>query len=345
MAIRFPDPLNAGDRIAITAPSMGVPDVLHPRLDLAIQAIKQQGYEVIEGQCLRSVHKNKSAEREMRALELTHFLSQPEIKAVMPPWGGELAMELLELIDFELLATHKPKWFSGYSDLSTLHFPLTTLAGWATLHGPNLMELGAKQLDETTAKIWHVLIAERGAEITQYFSLAYQAEGEDWQTVPEAGFHLTQPTEWKRLDGKAASVRLEGRLIGGCLDTLSRLAGTRFGNLPQFCQQNKTDGVILYIENVEMRPCELTRALVSLRMQGWFNHISGLLIGRSAAPDVSEPSRQNYLDALMSALDHLSIPVIYDVDIGHVPPQMSLINGAMTTVIFEGKGGTVTQHI
>lgn len=345
MTIRFPNPLNTGDLIAITAPSMGVPTELHPRLDLAIQAIKQQGYEVIEGQCLREVYKNKSAERSARAQELMTYLSQPEIKAVMPPWGGELAMELLELIDFDRLATRKPKWFSGYSDLSTLHFPLTTLAGWATLHGPNLMELGAKQLDETTAKIWQVLKAESGGEITQYSSLAYQAEGKDWKTAPEAGFQLTQPTEWKRLDGETASVSVKGRLIGGCLDTLSRLAGTRFGNLPQFCEQNKTDGVILYIENVEMRPCELTRALVSLRMQGWFNNISGLLIGRSAAPNANEPSRQNYLDALTSALGHLTIPVIYDVDIGHVPPQLSLINGALTTVLFEGKGGRVTQHI
>lgn len=86
----------------------------------------------------------------------------------MPPWGGDLAIELLELIDFEKLKAVEPKWFSGFSDLTTLHFPLTILSGWATAHGPNLMELGARVLDETTGRIWTVLESERGSTVTQW---------------------------------------------------------------------------------------------------------------------------------------------------------------------------------
>lgn len=345
MDIRFPAELAPGDSIAITAPSSGVPVALHARLDLAINALKNRGFNVVEGKCLRSEHKNKSAIRTLRSEELTAFLINPEIKAIMPPWGGELAIELLELIDFEQLAQITPKWLVGFSDLSTLHLPLTTISGWATVHGPNLMELGSKILDATTQGIWPVLESERGAVIKQHSSAAYQIAGKDWRAEPDTGFNLTRKTQWKRLDGRVSPISFKGRLIGGCLETISRLAGTRFGNIPQFCDRHKSEGVILYFENSEMQPCELTRALVSLRMHGWFNGVAGILIGRSAAPEVTDPELHHYLDALDASLGHLAVPVLYDVDIGHVPPQLSLVNGALATIDFYEHGGAVSQQL
>ncbi|SDB89571.1 LD-carboxypeptidase [Acinetobacter boissieri] len=127
MNIRFPPPLVEGDLIAITAPSMGVPNHFHARLDYVIKHLKAKGFRVIEGHCLRSVHKNASDNRLARAKELNGFLLNSEVKAIMPPWGGELAMDILELIDFKQLSTCEPKWFCGYSDLSTLHMLLPRL--------------------------------------------------------------------------------------------------------------------------------------------------------------------------------------------------------------------------
>ncbi|CAI0822386.1 L,D-carboxypeptidase A [Serratia rubidaea] len=344
MGLRFPPKLVQGDLIAITAPSSGVPAALHPRLDFAIAALKQRGFSVVEGECLRKQFKNKSAGRRERAQELMSFLTDPAVKAVMPPWGGELAMELLELLDFKLLAKNEPKWFMGFSDLSTLHFPLTTLAGWATLHGPNLMDLGAKTLDPTTQAIWRIMESERGTVVTQRSSNAFQLAENGWGEATDKGFNLTQPTRWKCLDEQLTSVSFRGRLLGGCLETISRLAGTKFGNFPLFCRQYRDDGVILYFENAEMAPCELTRTLYSLRIHGWFDAVSGILIGRSAAPVVTNPEQQNYFDAICSALGQLTIPVLYDVDIGHMPPQLSLVNGAVATVMFTERGGSLLQQ-
>lgn len=345
MSVRFPPKLVAGDLIAVTAPSSGVPQHLHPRLELAIANLKKKGFRVREGRCLRSQHKNQSACKVSRADELMSYLIDPEVKAVMPPWGGDLAMELLELIDFNLLAESEPKWFVGFSDLSTLHFPLTTLSGWATLHGPNLMDLGAQALDSTTQAVWDILGSARGTVIKQHSSKAFQTDENQWGTATHAGFNLTQKTQWKHLDGVTSSASFSGCLIGGCLEIISRLAGTRFGNLPLFKAQNSGEGVILYFENVEMAPCELTRALFSLRLQGWFNNLSGILIGRSAVPDVSDPTKHNYMDALRAALGDIAVPVLYDVDIGHIPPQLSLVNGASATVLFTENGSSVTQQL
>lgn len=176
MSILFPPVLAPGDVIGVTAPSSGVLEHLHPRLELAIKNLKKRGYQVREGRCLRSQHKNKSATKFSRVEELMSYLTDPDIKAVMPPWGGDLAMELLDLIDFDLLSRSKPKWFVGFSDLSTLHFPLTTISGWATLHGPNLMDLGAQKLDATTQAVWEILESNRGTVIKQYSSTAFQAD-------------------------------------------------------------------------------------------------------------------------------------------------------------------------
>lgn len=344
MDVRFPPPLAAGDLIAITAPSSGVADALHPRLDLAIAALKNRGFRVIEGQCLRGEYKNRSAPKALRAKELNEYLFNPDIKAIMPPWGGELAMELLELIDFSALSTVTPKWFTGYSDLTTLQLPLTLISGWATLHGPNLMELGAKTLDSTTQKVWSMLEKPAGDEIEQIASCRYQLTGADWEKDPSAGFNLTEKTRWKRLDGSSEPLQFRGRLIGGCLEIVSRLTATPFGDIGKFCQQHRDDGVVLYLENVEMAPCELTRALLSMRMQGCFSQLSGIVIGRSAAPAVSNPELHLYFDALNSALGSLTVPILYDVDIGHVPPQLPLVNGALATVNFDGETGSLSQR-
>lgn len=345
MNTRFPHRLFPGDLIAITAPSAGVPKHLHPRLELAIVNLKKRGFRVLEGKCLRSQYKNKSACKHLRAEELMRFLTDPEVKAIMPPWGGDLAIELLELMDFDTLANIKPKWFVGFSDLSTIHFPLATLSGWATLHGPNLMDLGASTLDPTTKGIWDILEADQCTVIKQSPSEFFQTEENQWGTDTDAGFNLTQPTEWKNLNGTASPVSFQGRLIGGCLDVISRLAGTAFGNLPLFQQQNNEQGIILYFENVEMRPCELTRALFSLRLQGWFDHVNGILIGRSAAPDTGTPDQQNYVDALKDALGDLNIPIVYDMDIGHIPPQISIVNGAFAKVELNHQEKSISQHI
>ncbi|MDR4714604.1 hypothetical protein PAG77_25435, partial [Klebsiella pneumoniae] len=78
---------------------------------------------------------------------------------------------------------------------------------------------------------------------------------------------------------------------------------------------------------------------------GWFDNLNGVLIGRSAAPDVSDPTKHNYLDALKAAFENIAVPVLYDVDIGHIPPQISLVNGADATVFFAENGSWVTQQL
>lgn len=103
--------------------------------------------------------------------------------------------------------------------------------------------------------------------------------------------------------------------------------------------------MLLILENAEMRPCELVRALFGLRLNGWFEGISGVLIGRNGAPDTTRPASLSYNDALRSALAGVSCPVLYDLDIGHVPPQFSLVHGALAQVEFRDGSATIVQQL
>jgi len=98
MAVRIPTPLRPGDTVGVTAPSAGVPAVLRPRLEHCVRWLETQGYDVVLGECLDGGGVSSAHPRE-RAYELTSMLTDPTIRAVVPPWGGELAIEILPHLD------------------------------------------------------------------------------------------------------------------------------------------------------------------------------------------------------------------------------------------------------
>ena len=135
---RFPAPLRPGDTIGVTAPSSGVDAGMRARLDHNVDWLRRRGYAVRLGECLDSEH-HVSAPRAARAAELTAMLRDPDVRAVVPPWGGELAIDLVDLLDHDALRAD-PTWVVGWSDISTLLLPLTLRSGVATMHGQNLMD-------------------------------------------------------------------------------------------------------------------------------------------------------------------------------------------------------------
>lgn len=315
------------------------------RLELVLGHLRSLGFEVVEGECLREQHKDASAPREKRTAELNRFLQCPAISAILPPWGGELASELLESINFERLRALDPKWLMGFSDLSTLQLPLTLVSGWATAHGANLMDLVPTQTDPLTTSVLAVLAAEPGNPVVQKSSTLFQRKWIDYAVRVDVPLNLTERAEWKRLDGSREPISFEGRIVGGCLDTIAWLAGSKYGDVPKFVRESGTVGAILYFENAEMDPPALVRALLSLRRHGWFDNLAGLLIGRSAGPVPESADSLSYVEALQAVLGDLPFPVIFDVDIGHQPPQFTIINGAVASVEFQGGKGTLAQRM
>lgn len=304
--VRYPRGVRPGDLVAVIAPSSGVREPMHGRLDAAIARLRGAGLRVREGRSLRTQARGESAPAAQRADELMAALRDPEVRAVLPPWGGERAIELLRRVDLASLADVEPTWLCGFSDLSTIQVPLLLQAGWASLHGPNLMQLADAALDPCSARVLDAWACGPGDVLRQASS-----EG----------------SAWRRLDGGASPVEMRGRLVGGCLDSISRLAGSPHGDLRSFAARNLEDGVIVFLENAELKPFELARALHGLRLAGWFDDVAGVLVGRDATA-ASPVADFGVDDAMRSALGDLGVPVLVDADVGHVPPQVTLVQGA-----------------
>lgn len=322
--------------IGITAPSSGVPVKLHPLLHAAIESMEKKGFNVICGETAWTQEKVRSAQAKKRAKEFNEMMLNQDVKAIIPPGGGELLIEFLEYIDFENI---QHKWVMGHSDTSLLLLAITLKTGIATAHGTNLIDLRGEYSDNTT-EMWHsVLSTKKGESILQYSSDEYQKEWGDENTSTTV-FNLTEQTYWQSTVNE--KVKLKGKLLGGCIDIIAHSIGTPYGDVSNFRKKyTKGNSVIWYFENLEMKPDNLRKSLVQMRLAGWFENCSGIMFGRTSAN--TEAQNYSFEDVYKEFSKKLGIPILYDIDCGHVPPQITFINGATAEIDWENGKGTVLQ--
>lgn len=341
MKIKYPLALKPNDCIGVTAPSSGVESSLHILLEEAKLQVEKNGFKVLIGETVLTQHKGRSASIEKRVAELMNFFQSDCINAIMPPWGGSFAMEILPFIDWNKLKEMKPKWILGYSDISTLNFAYTTITGHASAHGVNFTELSAPEWDELSSKWIDVLSSNENEEITQYSSKKYQSSWDKVFSNPATGFYLDSKTEWKTLNNED-EVTFSGRMIGGCVNTLQVLVGTPFDNVNNFVNQYcLEEGVIWYLETVDMDSAQIYRALWQMQQNNWFYNIKGVLFGRAGG--YKDMGDFTLTDALTDVFKTFNIPVILNADVGHVPPQNILVNGAYATVKYSNGKGSITM--
>lgn len=335
--MRYPV-LKTGATIAVTAPSSGVQSELHNMFKRAYARMEEMGFHVMCGDTVWTQNKAKSSPAKVRADEFNKMVQNNNIDIIIPPWGGELLIEILEYVDFKNLPE---KWILGYSDTSTLLLAVTLMTGIATAHGPNLVDLRGEYSDDTTAAWNSVLSTKFGESVLQHSSKKFQTEWQHGNPSP-CVFHLTEQTVWRTVSGR--NEKIQGRLLGGCLDTIRHLVGTPYGDVNRFRELHLNDEpIIWYFENGEMNTTALRRTLVQMKLAGWFERSSGIMFGRSSANlTVDDYTVEDVYNELSG---ELQIPIIYDIDCGHVPPQITFINGsyAEVEVTEEGKG-TVLQR-
>lgn len=373
MQIRYPRPLRPGDTIGVTAPSSGVGDAVRGRFDHAVSWLRERGYEVQLGECLDGTT-HVSAPVLERAAELQRMLTDPEVRAVIPPWGGETAIDLLPHLDMAAVAAAEPTWMVGFSDISTILTPLTLLTGWATLHGTNLMDT-PYEVPAPLLSWLDVATAAPGATLRQASPGMHRASGwDDWGVDPTVSQHTWDGTGgWRRIDrpddvdGPGGLV-LEGRVVGGCIETQSGIAGTPFGRTAALRGGSGADGragvgsagvgsagvgsvtdgsgsdvpgnldarpgagpLIVYIEAAGEDALSICRRLHGMRLSGYFDGAVAVLVGRTSAPDSPTMTQD---EAVLDALGSLRVPIVADVECGHVPPYLLMVNGAWGRLVW-----------
>lgn len=333
--LRFPAPLRKGDTIGVTSPSAGVRGWGAERLRFCVDWLRASGYEVVIGNCMDGAALTSAPAAE-RADELTAMLGDPMIRAVVPPWGGETAIDLLDLLDWDALAEAEPTWLVGYSDLSTILLPVTTRLGWATLHGDNLADTPYRPPNGLLS--WLDIASGPGPHVQMASGIVA-----DWPSQQDP-----RATEWHRagtgrwsLHG-ADRLQVTGRLLGGCIETLCNLSGTPYGDVAAFGAHWRDDGLVVYLEAAGADAASICRHLHGLRLSGWFDDANAILVGRTRAPDSPQLTQRA---AVLDALHRTGIPIVFDLEIGHVPPHLPLVNGALTAVTVDGDVCELVQEL
>lgn len=334
----YPKFIKPGDIIGITAPSDGRGEAIDKvRMDNAAKQLSARGFRVVETAHVRNSENGRSCDGKTRAEELKELFADKDCSLIMSASGGDWLYEMLPYVDFDFIKNN-PKWFEGMSDPTGLTYTITTICDVATVYCANAGEFGMDVWDETLENNIKILGGE--PELLQRSTKEYQS---GWLKLVTGGesYALDSSTEWKCLSGEE-SVSVKGRLIGGCLDVLGCLVGTRFDKTSEFLERYKDDGFLWYLEVFSMTPEQLAFKLWQLKEAGWFKYVKGVLLGRPAMIN-TDFSTITYEEGLMTVLRELGCPVIADMDFGHRPPHHTIVNGAIGRVDYQNGSGSLTM--
>lgn len=283
-----------------------------------------------------------SAPVEQRAAEFMSMLLDARIQAIIPSWGGVSAIDLIPHLDFEALAAAEPTWVIGYSDISTLLTPITLRTGMATLHGGNLLDT-PYEVPEALMSWIDIALLPAGSTFRQASPGVYRVNNwDDWESTPDVTKHSWNGTgAWLRLDRGQATINATGRLVGGCIETLINLAGTPYlDTLPLLGNADK--GLIVYVEASGADATTICRHLHGMRLAGFFDGAQAILVGRTGAPDSPTLTQA---EAVHDALGTLDVPIIGNVECGHVPPHLPIVNGALGHLVFNDQEQYLEQTL
>ncbi len=337
--MRYPKYLPPKGTIGFVAPSFGCNiEPYHSGFLAALDCMQKDGYAVDLGpNCFEGKGIGISNTPEACGRELTDYYCREQNDALISCGGGELMCEILDHVDFDRVRQAEPKWFMGYSDNTNFTFLLPTLCDVASVYGPCAKTFGMSPRHPSVQDAMDLLTGQK-----QTVSGCHYWEKEELEDAsPTAPYHATEPTILHTYPEKR--LHFSGRLLGGCMDCLTTLVGTKYDGVEEFSERYAEDGILWFLESCDLNVMGIRRALWQMEHAGWFRHVKGFLIGRPGCYGQEAFGLDQY-QAVLGVLERYHVPVVMDVDIGHLPPQMPLICGAMAEVTVKGNDITVAME-
>ncbi len=338
--MRYPDFLPAGGTLGFVAPSFGCNiEPYRTAFTAALDRLEGEGYGIDLGpNCFEGSGIGISNSPDKCGQELTEYYCSDHNDALISCGGGELMCETLDYVDFDRVAAARPKWYMGYSDNTNFTFLLTTLCDVASIYGPCAAAFGMQPRHPAVQDAFDLL---RGRK-TKMKSYGFWEREKDEEAAPTAPYRTTEPLVLHSFPDK--NMTFSGRLLGGCMDCLVNLLGTCYDNVVPFTDRYQDDGILWFLESCDLNVMGIRRAIWQMQHAGWFQHVRGFLIGRPLCYGQELMGLDQY-HAVIDLLGAYDVPVVMDVDVGHLPPQMPLICGSMAEVTVKGNKLTVDMHL
>lgn len=324
--MKYPKFLNEkNNTIGVCAMSSGVGHKLDS-FEESIDYIKSFGFNVVESSSVRN-DSEPSCDGVMRVHELNSLVNDSSIGAVWLAAGGDFQFETLPYIDFDWIEKH-PKWYLGASDPTNLLFPVTCKCDIATIYGFNAGSFDAYGINEYSNLCLNFLKGENPV-------LHSSSKHQDVNFYNDGAPILNTKTEY------IGSCEVEGRLLGGCFESINDMAGTPYDYVEEFNSRYQSDGIIWFFDIFSMNSCDVYRALLKMKYMGYFKYTNAILVGRVLFKNVSDLI--GYEEAFKKALPE--IDVVFKMDIGHTYPHMYVVNGAMAHVQISNGSGSIEYEL
>ena len=249
-------------------------------LDAGCESLRKLGYKPVYFDSILDQDLYFAGSVERRARELEEMFRREDVRAVFCARGGYGSNYLLDAIDLREIAAH-PKIFVGYSDNTTLLTYFADAAGFVTFHGPM---------------------------VTKDFAVAEGVDLSSWEIA------LSGRSQWTMGADSGAKPLVEGSaqgiLYGGCLSMLAASLGTPY--------EIRTDGTILFLEDLAAKPYQIDRMLMQLKLGGKLAEVRGIIFGEML--DCVQHKDQGYTleDVVLRIVGDLGLPVAYGFRSGHV---------------------------
>jgi muramoyltetrapeptide carboxypeptidase len=249
-------------------------------LEQGCAGLRRLGYEPFYFDSIfdRDLYFAGSVER--RTQELEEMFCRDDVRAIVCARGGYGSNYLPLVLDPKKIVLH-PKILVGYSDITTLVCCMADSANFVTFHGPMVTKDFA--LDD-------------GVDLASWTAAVGGAS--EWEIGANSGARALA-------EGVA-----EGVLYGGCLSMLVASLKTK--------HEIRTDGCILFIEDVAAKPFQIDRMLMQLKLGGKLDGVRGIVFGEML--DCRQSADQDYTleEVVMRILAELKIPVAFGMRSGHV---------------------------
>ena len=243
-----------------------------------------------------------SSDVKTRVKEFNELLDE-DIKLLYIFRGGDFTYETLDDLDYKKIVK-KAIWISGASDPTSLLYQLTTKYDLATIYGFN-----GKGYDDIVLQPYQL----QNFEILKG-NLLQQESFMDRDTISING-----------------NFKSRGMIIGGCLDVLRFLIGTKYDNTLNFIEKYRQEKIIWYFDIFAMDSVEVYLTLLQMQKIGWFKYSDTFLFGSILFPKIE--CELPYEEVYKKVFGMQNI--IYDANIGHVKPVMTIINGSIATVEYQ----------